>query len=176
MKKLNFGCGDDIREGWVNVDIQKAEGIDKSFDFETFPYPFDDNEFDYILLDNVLEHMKDIKPVLLELWRISKQDCIVEIIVPYYNSYYASADPTHFHYFNEYCMKQSLRIKPYDKQNQKELFEILELISVPQRFVKWIPLPILNIFKRIFGNIIIQIKAKAKVINKLDISGENDDE
>lgn len=32
MKRLNFGCGSNIREGWDNVDRQ-------DFDFNEFPYP-----------------------------------------------------------------------------------------------------------------------------------------
>lgn len=34
--KLNFGCGNKIKEGYVNVDIQKGKNIDKSFDFNIF--------------------------------------------------------------------------------------------------------------------------------------------
>ena len=39
VKKLNFGCGRDIREGYVNADIARLDGVDKVFDFNKFPYP-----------------------------------------------------------------------------------------------------------------------------------------
>jgi len=83
IQKLNFCCGKDIKKGkeWINVDIQKAEGRDKSFNFDKFPYPFKDNEFDYILVDNVLEHLKNPRKVILEFWRISKPNAIIEVIV-----------------------------------------------------------------------------------------------
>ena len=30
MKKLNFGCGTDLREGWDNIDIQKNPKISEA--------------------------------------------------------------------------------------------------------------------------------------------------
>jgi len=38
--RLNFGCGNDIRKDYFNVDIKSSKNIDKSFDFNYFPYPF----------------------------------------------------------------------------------------------------------------------------------------
>lgn len=164
MKRLNFGCGNDIRKGWINVDIQKRKGIGKSFDFEKYPYPFNKNSFGYVLIDNVLEHLHRPDKALKELWRICKSDAIIEIIVPYYNSYYAYSDPTHVTFFNEDCMEQAIRNKTYENSKVKEKFEIIEMISVPQRFLKWIPLPILHILKRFFGNVIVELRVKIKVL------------
>jgi len=79
MKKLNFGCGLDIKKGWVNVDGQRGPQVDKSFNFAKFPYPLRNNEFDYILVDNVLEHLEDPHKVLDELHRISKKNGLIEI-------------------------------------------------------------------------------------------------
>ncbi|MDD3178705.1 MAG: methyltransferase domain-containing protein [Candidatus ainarchaeum sp.] len=162
--KLNFGCGKDIKKGWVNVDFQKAKNIDNSFDFSKYPYPFKDDTFSYVLIDNVLEHLNNPQKVMQEIWRISKNKGVVEIIVPYYNSYYAYADPTHVNFFNEKSMLQTLGFVNYNHIIQKEKFEIIELISVPQRFIKWLPKVILNALKRVFGNIIVELRVKAKVI------------
>lgn len=164
MKKLNFGCGNDIRKGWINVDIQKRKDVDYSFNFLTDKYPFKDSEFDYVLIDNVLEHLSNPQEVMKKIWRICKKNAIIEIIVPYYNSYWAHSDPTHVNYFNEDCMKQTLNIRGYENKNQKELYEILELKSVPQRFVKWMPKSCLNILKRIFGNMVVELRVRAKVL------------
>jgi len=163
MKKLNFGCGKIIKEGWVNVDFQKAKGIDRSFDFIKYPYPFKENTFDYVLIDNVLEHLPDPKKVMKEILRICKKDAVVEIIVPYYNSYYAYADPTHINFFNEICIEQTLGKVEYS-HSKKDIFEIIELDSVPQRFLRWIPESILNILKRFLGNVIVELRVKARVL------------
>ncbi len=166
MKKLNFGCGNDIRKGWINVDCQKMKGVDFSFDFIKDKYPLKESEFDYVLIDNVLEHLQNPQDVMKKVWKTCKKNATVEIIVPYYNSYWAHSDPTHVNYFNEDCIIQTLNIRKYEYNNKKELYKIIELISVPQRFLKWIPMPILNVMKRFLGNIIVELKVKAKVINK----------
>lgn len=166
MKKLNFGCGNDIRIGWINVDCQKIKGVDFSFDFIRDKYPFGESVFDYVLMDNVLEHLPNPSEVMKKIWKICKKDAIVEIIVPYYNSYWAHSDPTHVNYFNEKCIEQTLKVRKYEDKNKKELYEIIELRSVPQRFLKWVPSSILNIMKRFFGNIITELRVKARVINK----------
>jgi ubiquinone/menaquinone biosynthesis C-methylase UbiE len=166
MKKLNFGCGKDIRKGWVNVDSQKAKGIDFSFDFLKDKYPFKDSEFDYVLIDNVLEHLPNPQEIMKKLWRICKNEAIIEAVVPYYNSYHAYSCPTHVNYFNEDALENTFRFRPYEFNSgkEKELFEILEIQSVPQRFLKWMPISLLNVLKRILGNIIVELRVKARVL------------
>jgi len=134
MKKLNFGCGRDIKKGYLNVDIFKREGVDKTFDFNEFPYPFPNNYFEEIYCDNVLEHLEDIPRVMKELHRISKPNGLIRIIVPYYNCYGAYNDVTHRHYFSH------LSFEPFYKQNTrgnyfiKERFELKSLKLIPTRF------------------------------------------
>ena len=164
MKKLNFGCGRIIREGFVNVDFQKGKGIDKSFDFLKYPYPIKDNTFDNVLIDNVLEHLDDPTRVMREIWRICKDGAMVEIIVPYYNSYYAYADPTHVNYFSDLAMRQTLGEVEYAHEPQKEKYEIVEMKLVPQRFFKLLPFPILNVMRRFLGNVIVEIRVKARAV------------
>lgn len=161
--KLNFGCGKDIRKGWINVDSQKGEGVDFSFDFVKDKYPFKDSRFDYVYIDNVLEHLPNPQEVMKEVWRICKKGAIVEVIVPYYNSYYAHADSTHVNYFNEDSLSGVFVPKEYEF-NDKQLFTILKLESVPQRYLKWIPSSLINILKRIFGNVVVELKLKARVV------------
>ncbi|MBU3924010.1 MAG: methyltransferase domain-containing protein [Nanoarchaeota archaeon] len=163
MKKLNFGCGRAIKEGWVNVDFQNGEGIDRSFDFLDYPYPFTDDTFDYVLIDNVLEHLDDPTRVMREIWRICKNGAIVEIIVPYYNSYYAYADPTHKNYFSDLSMRQTLGEVEYAHDSQRERFDI-EMDLVPQRFLRGLPFGVLNVLRRFLNNVIVEIRAKARVV------------
>jgi len=162
MKKLNFGCGTDIKKGYLNVDIQKGKGIDLSFGFNKFPYPLKDNTFDYVLVDNVLEHLDDIDKIMMELRRICKNNAIIYIRVPYWNCFYAYGDYTHKHYFNELSFEVICN-KCY-KRDKTRKFEIVELKLIPQRFIKFLPHNLLRILSRIFNNIFIQIEVKMKVI------------
>ena len=133
MKKLNFGCGKEIKKGYINVDMTSFEGADKTFDFNVFPYPFLDNEFDQILADNVLEHLDNIPAVMKELHRISKAGGAIRIIVPYYNCYGAYNDVTHKHYFSH------LSFEPFYKKNTrgnyfiKEEFQLKQAKLIPTR-------------------------------------------
>lgn len=95
IKKLNFGSGQDYREGWVNADL---EGADLNFDFEVFPYPIADATYDYIYTAGVLDHLKDFFSVMRELHRILKPGGVLKINVPFYNCQ-TSWYPTHFNHF-----------------------------------------------------------------------------
>jgi len=82
--KLNLGCGNDIRKGYVNVD-QFAPEADLKWDLNQLPYPFEDNSVSEIIMLHVLEHVNDPCAVVEELIRISKQDADIIIEVPHYN-------------------------------------------------------------------------------------------
>ncbi|RNC83975.1 MAG: class I SAM-dependent methyltransferase [Balneola sp.] len=92
--KLNLGCGNDIREGWINLDIAELPGIDVVHDVNNLPLPFEENQFDFILAQDLLEHLEYI-PLLKDIHRILKPAGIIEIRVPHYTSRYNFIDPTH---------------------------------------------------------------------------------
>jgi len=155
MKKLNFGCGKDIREEYVNVDITPLEGVDKVFDFDIFPYPFSDNEFDEIYADNVLEHLSDIPAVMKELHRISKPEGNIRIIVPYYNCYGAYNDVTHKHYFSHLAFEPFYGSSSRGSYFIEEKFELKKIKFVPTRLGKLFLFDLIRLLLSfIFGQII----------------------
>lgn len=97
--KLNIGCGNDIREGFINLDIADLQGVDIVCDIENSPLPFEDNTFEYVLCNDVLEHV-DVAKVLKEIHRVLKNDGIVEIRVPHFTSANNFIDPTHKRMFS----------------------------------------------------------------------------
>lgn len=137
MKKLNFGCGSDIKDGWDNVDIEKSDKLTKSFDFNIYPYPIKDNIYDYILARCVLEHLDKPEKTLLELWRISKPKGIIDIIVPHHANKGAYDDIEHKHFFNENCFTFFIRDKR--KIEDKKAFRIVNMFSKPSRVGRVIP-------------------------------------
>ncbi len=118
MKKLNMGCGNDILDWYLNRDIIKLPWVNKVYDFEKFPYPFKDNEFDEIYCSHVLEHMNDLWKVMEEFNRIGKKWCIIKVKVPYFASPNAWWDYTHkrtfntntFNYFHKDCYYNTTNI------------------------------------------------------------------
>ncbi len=133
MKKLNLGCGTDIREGWVNLDIADLEGVDVVHDLNNLPLPFKDEDFDYIICYDIFEHIFDYIPLLKELHRIVKKDAIVEIKVPHYTYSRAYADPTHVRYFSmevfDFFVKDTSRDYYFD-------FSFSEIESIHLSFQK----------------------------------------
>lgn len=99
--KLNLGCGTDIKQGYVNLDIIKREGVDVVHNLDSYPYPFPDNHFDEIIAIHLLEHVDDFLKTLEELYRILKPGGKIKAIVPYFSSTGAFQDPTHKHFFSK---------------------------------------------------------------------------
>lgn len=91
--KLNLGCGNDIKEGYLNMDIQARDGVEY-IDLEK-RLPFKDNEIDEILLLSVFEHVNNRKQLLKEIERILTSTGKVIIRVPFINTYEVGGDITH---------------------------------------------------------------------------------
>jgi len=99
-RKLEIGCGDNKRAGFTGMDIVSLEGIDVVHDMNEVPWPFEDNTFEEIVLDDVLEHSNNFLGVLKELYRVGKNGCIVKISVPHFSSDNMYTDPTHTTFFS----------------------------------------------------------------------------
>lgn len=102
MKKLNLGCGNDYRDGYLNVDIGNCKK-DEWLDLENLPYPFEDNSFCEIVMQHTIEHVsRDNFPKLVEeLYRITEKNGEILISAPYYLSRNAFTDFTHKNFMTE---------------------------------------------------------------------------
>lgn len=110
--KLHLGCGMHYREGWVNVDNSPMARVDHLVDLDdkNLKLPFEDNQFDEVEAIDVLEHIREIIPLMNELWRVMKEGAVFTIEVPYAGSVDFYKDPTHvrgfipqtFKYFAEW--------------------------------------------------------------------------
>jgi SAM-dependent methyltransferase len=83
MKKLNVGCGRDIKKGWDNLDNHDSNGANIIFDLNDLykgkKMPFKDKTFDYILIKGVLHIFINPIPILNELVRICKVNGIIDV-------------------------------------------------------------------------------------------------
>ena len=85
MVKLNIGCGNDYKKGYINIDISPAvktdvliksegeiaerfKGVDEIYCSKTFPY------------------FKDQHKILIDWWYILRVGGIIKIIVPHFSS------------------------------------------------------------------------------------------
>jgi predicted SAM-dependent methyltransferase len=71
-KYLNLGCGERIRDGFINCDKVKSKGVQILLDLDS-PLPFKDNSIDHIALDQVVAHVEHPFKLMQECERILKQ-------------------------------------------------------------------------------------------------------
>jgi len=101
-RALNLGCGTKVKQsgekgyGWINADIRSDVGADCVCDFR-HGLPFPDSHFNYVLADNILEHLRseDVISLINDIDRVLEIDGTLRVIVPHFQSQGAVQDPTH---------------------------------------------------------------------------------
>jgi hypothetical protein len=120
--KLNLGCGQNKLDGHVNVDKYGSFAPDVMWDLESFPWPFDDNSADEIVMRHSLEHMGASADVFFsimkELYRISAPGAKILIAVPHPRSDGFAGDPTHVRPINPAILSL------FSKKNNREWKEL----------------------------------------------------
>ncbi len=97
---LDVGCGSAKHPGAVGLDISADTDADLVHDLDVFPYPIEDASFDHVLMQDVIEHVREPLRVMEELHRILRPGGRVQVRTPHFSSALAYADPTHRHYFS----------------------------------------------------------------------------
>lgn len=91
-RKLNLGSGEFLKAGFVNVDYYSISSPDIVHDLSKFPYPFEDNYFELVEADHVLEHLEEPFEVMRELYRICAPGAIIHIRVPHFSRGFTHAE------------------------------------------------------------------------------------
>jgi len=118
MIKLNLGCGQNLKKGYINVDKFDSFSPEVVCDLEVTPWPFESNSVDEILMHHVLEHLGASVDVFLaimkELYRICAPGAIIHIAVPHPRSEGFAGDPTHVRPINQHILSL------FSKKNNRE--------------------------------------------------------
>ena len=97
--KLNLGCGQNLKQGYVNIDKYPTFAPDLVWDLEKTPWPFEAGSVEAISACHVLEHLGQATDVFLavmqELNRVLRPGGTIEIKVPHHQSAGFWGDPTH---------------------------------------------------------------------------------
>ena len=111
LNKLNLGCGERKKAGYVNLDWQEAVRPDVVHDLNKLPYPFRDAAFDVIEASHVIEHLDRPFAVMKELHRLLKPGGQLQVRVPHFSRGFTHAE--HAHGFDVtfplYCNKEFTR-------------------------------------------------------------------
>lgn len=144
-RKLNLGCGNDLKEGYVNIDLYGNPDV--KHDLEDFPYPFNKNTFEEVYASHIIEHLDDTIKVMKELHKICKNKSKIIIKTPHFSHYNALTDITH---------KRAFSIKSFDGFEDKLFCEgfNFKIINKKINFSKG---SFLKIFNPLFNPIINKI-------------------
>ncbi|WP_440931017.1 class I SAM-dependent methyltransferase [Candidatus Pelagibacter sp.] len=181
-EKLNLGSGNEIKEDFINVDFKQDINVDVVHNLNNFPWPFENNTFSEVLAENVIEHLDDFMKVMEEIYRVTKQDSLIKISVPYWNSSYAYIDPTHKKGFHELTFSFFDPESPYCKQRpyySKARFKVKSFSYVIAPFAPYFLLPfvknieiknkilkkIIGLVGNIFSNIILELRVELQKIS-----------
>ncbi|MBS3083584.1 class I SAM-dependent methyltransferase [Candidatus Pacearchaeota archaeon] len=169
MRKLNIGCGNDIKKDYVNIDFVKQPGIDVTHNLEKFPWPFSSNTFDEIYSSHFLEHVSDLQKTMQEITRISKPKGRVVIRVPHFSCGVSYRDPTHkrlFSYFTfDYFTDECWYVQPKFKIIKRRLNFTRQSFTSLNKFVN----PIININPGIYERFLCWILPCAEVLCELEV-------
>lgn len=96
MDRLVLGCGNRPYPGAVNHDrVQFAPHVDVAWDLNVFPWPWEDDSFDEVIAEDLVEHLNDFIQFFDECWRILRRGGRVRVRVPRWDSMNVHIDPTH---------------------------------------------------------------------------------
>ena len=132
---LDVGCGIglylEFDKQAIGVDINTycVEYCHKSFPGRVFPMekdslPFDESSFETLILDNVIEHISDVKPLMVEIKRVLTLDGCAIILVPGVRGYRNDTDHKKFYDFGA--------LKLLAESNR---FDVVAFRSIPAPFL-----------------------------------------
>ena len=100
---LELGCGKrKAFEQAVGVDINDFGPADVVANLERTPWKWAwEDSFRLVVAHQTLEHIRRLRPVMAEIWRVCAEGAYVEIVVPYAAGRPALQDPTHVRFFTE---------------------------------------------------------------------------
>ena len=141
-KILHLGPGLNKIKNTISIDINSSINPDIVWDLNKIPWPLKDNSIDTVVAMNVIEHLDDTVSIVREIHRVSKEDAIVNILVPHFSDAAAFVDPTHKSYFSsrtfDYFINFSEIEKDYGFYNEFR-FDLVNRYIEISTFWRYIP-------------------------------------
>lgn len=133
--KLNLGCGQQPKPGYVNVDIEPGPGVDAAWDLEQTPWPVPDSSVSEILADNVFEHLNRFDRVWSEIHRVLEPGGRVHAWVPYGLRWFED-DPYHVHPWTERTVLRLLDLHSC-AMDRGRAFRLVSMKAIGSGFPWW---------------------------------------
>lgn len=91
-RKLNLGCGEFKKDGYINLDVDNRLSADVVHNLNEFPYPFAGGAFDLIESSHNLEHLDDPFGCMAEMHRLLSPGGRLIIKVPHFSRGFTHPD------------------------------------------------------------------------------------
>ena len=101
--KINLGCGNKRKDGYVGIDRYPCDAVDILADI-TEGMPLRDGSVTHVWMDNFIEHVPDIARLMTEVHRVCAPGAAITIFTPHYSSIDSWRDPTHLHHLSYFSM------------------------------------------------------------------------
>lgn len=114
--KINLGSGLTRLDGFVNVDSDAEVSPDYVVDLEQALLPFEDSSVQEIRAHHIFEHIQNFIPLMTELYRVAKPNCVLDIVAPHHQHDVFYGDPTHvrpitvpvmYQFSKDFCTQQT---------------------------------------------------------------------
>jgi SAM-dependent methyltransferase len=106
--KIDLGCGEKKKEGYIGLDQYAMSGVDHVLKIGTEIWPFENESVDEAYSNNFLEHLSNLNGAnervhfFNELFRVLRPGAKAFIAIPHWNSNRYYGDPTHKEPFSEF--------------------------------------------------------------------------
>lgn len=101
--RINLGCGNKRKDGFLGIDRFSCEAVDIIADVGA-GIPLADGSVTHVWMDNFIEHVPDIPRLMAEVYRVCAPGAAVTIFTPHYSSISSWRDPTHLHHLSYFSM------------------------------------------------------------------------
>jgi SAM-dependent methyltransferase len=81
--RLDLGCGNAKRPGFVGLDMFPGDQVDHVLDLTADRFPFDDDSVDEVFSAHFLEHIDEPNHVFAEIGRVCRDGARIEFWTPY---------------------------------------------------------------------------------------------
>lgn len=128
---LDLCCGPRKPEGFYGIDSFNFDCVDKVHDLDC-GIPLPNDSCDIVRAHDAIEHLHSPGQTMSEIWRVLKDEGLVDILVPSTDGRGAFQDGTHVSFWNENSFGYWVNSEDWmDYYRFERLFELVELSTTP---------------------------------------------